>query len=91
MAPFWSGMAIGIAIGIPIFLLCVFAGLVLAIYCAIDQGVRGGEFAAAWRRGKIRSAEIRARGEARRQRDLAWMERHWATRWCAHLNRRLLG
>lgn len=91
MAPFWSGIAIGILIGIPIFLLCVLAGLLLATYRGIDEGIRTGAFARAWRRGKAHGAEIRAEGEERRQRDLAWMERHWATRWCARLNRRLLG
>ncbi len=91
MAPFWSGIAIGIAIGIPIFLLCAVVFLFLAMWLAISQGLRDGSFAAAWRRGQVRSAEIRARGEQRRQKDLAWMERHWATAWCARLNRRLLG
>jgi hypothetical protein len=38
-----------------------------------------------------RAARIKAWGRARREKDLAWMERYWATRWCARLNRRLLG
>ncbi|HVA79538.1 MAG TPA: hypothetical protein VNF29_01280 [Candidatus Binataceae bacterium] len=72
-------------------MLCVLAGLLLATYLGINEGIRTGAFAQAWRRGKTHGAEIRAEGEERRQRDLAWMERHWATRWCARLNRRLLG
>jgi hypothetical protein len=63
MTPFWSGFALGIMIGIPIFLLCVFAGLLLAVYRAIDEGIRTGAFARAWREG---GEPGRAAGEARR-------------------------
>jgi hypothetical protein len=38
-----------------------------------------------------RAARVKAWGQARREKDLAWMERYWATCWCARLNRRLLG
>jgi len=63
MAPFWSGFALGIMIGIPIFLLCVFTGLLLAVYRAIDdEGIRTGALARAWREGGERG---RAAGEAR--------------------------
>jgi hypothetical protein len=69
MTPFWSGFALGIMIGIPIFLLCVFAGLLLAVYRAIDEGIRTGAFARAWREG----GEPRTRGRrGARQYDLAW-------------------
>lgn len=91
MAPFWSGIAIGLGIGIRIFLVCAATAFLLAVWLGIDQGIRRCEWARAWRRGQANAAEIRARGEERRQRDLAWMERHWATRWCARLNRRLVG
>lgn len=63
MTPFWSGFALGIMIGIPIFLLCIFAGLLLAVYRAIDdEGIRTGAFVRAWREGGERG---RAAGEAR--------------------------
>jgi hypothetical protein len=106
MAPFWSGVAIGLAVGAVIFLAClIFAVVILAMYAisAVAYGFVVGwrtapSFAEAWQRGcetaapiEAQSRRIKAWGQARRQKDLAWMERHWATRWCARLNRRLLG
>jgi hypothetical protein len=91
MAPFWSRFAIGMAIGIPILLICVLLTLFLGTFLGIVEGLRSGQFAAGWKPGQERAARVRARGEERPQRILAWMERYRATRWYAHLNRRLFG
>jgi uncharacterized membrane protein YhiD involved in acid resistance len=114
MAPFWSGVAIGLAIGAVIFLACIiFAVVVVAVrltcFCArafAADRQSAPSFMEYWRQGRARAARtsalrqkqsrdraarIKAWGQARREKDLAWMERHWATRWCACLNRRLPG
>src|SRR5690349_14986417 len=114
MAPFWSGVALGLAVGAVIFLACImFAVAVVAVrlicFCARAFGAgwqSAPSFVEYWQQGRERAARmsalrqkqsrertlrIKAWGQARRQKDLAWMERYWATRWCARLNRRLLG
>ena len=100
MTPFINGMATDIALGLLILLACI--ALALVIFAArllwwfatfaVPQFIAGcceaaPQFRQAWAEGNRRAEGIRAR----REKDLAWMERHWATRWCARLNRRLLG
>jgi hypothetical protein len=104
MAPFIQGMAIGMAFGIVIYLACIaLAVLIFVIRLVwwfatffVPQLIAGlrelrPEFQQALAEGRARAARVEAWGRARREKDLAWMERHWATRWCARLNRRLLG
>lgn len=101
MAPFWSGIAIGIVIGVPIFLLCVVAGVAIALYRGISTGIRSGEFARAWREAQApgsRADRLKAAIDARterlwqsRERQLAWMQNHFGFRTLARLNRRLCG
>ncbi|HVA67875.1 MAG TPA: hypothetical protein VNF45_01090 [Candidatus Binataceae bacterium] len=87
MNPFFAGMAIGIAIGLPIFILCVILGVGAGVVGAIRNGWRGAHSAAALENAQL----VRGRGRIRREKDLAWMERHWVTRPVARLNRWILG
>jgi len=109
MAPFWSGIALGLMIGAPILALA----FVFRFFRAAGYFTLGFVRAARWDMAASRTPEaiaaraqqtqarrdasrasadrIRAWGVGRREKDLAWMSRHWATAWCARLNRRLLG
>jgi len=104
MTPFINGLAIGIAFGLIILLACIALGLFIFLIrllwwfatFAIPQFIAGWreaepQFKQAWIDGQQRAERIAQWGRTRREKDLAWMERHWATRWCARLNRRLLG
>jgi hypothetical protein len=83
---FFFGIALGVIAAL--ILLALFGIPYLLTQCAL--GVRDG-IVAARSANRETAARIRAAGRARREKDLAWMERHWATAWCARLNRRLLG
>jgi len=104
MAPFINGMAIGIALSLLVLLACIaLAVIIFAVRLlwwfatfAVPQFIAGcreaePQFRQAWTDGHRRAGRIREWGRARHEKDLAWMERYWATRWCARLNRRLLG
>ena len=109
MAPVFAGLAIGMIIGVPIFLLIILCGALRAAGYVALGFVRGArwDWAAAHtpeaiaaraerselqrEAGRARAERIRSWGVERREKDLAWMSRHWATAWCARLNRRLLG
>jgi hypothetical protein len=82
----WWGLAISVAL-----VLMYFGGRRVQRRKHEAEAAKPGQIAAGWKRGQERAAQIRARGEERRQRQLAWMGRHWATRWSARLNRRLFG
>jgi len=96
-------MAIGIALGLIILAACfALSLLIFAVRIAwwfatfaIPQFIAGWReapsFKQHWQEGQQRAARMEQWGRERRKKDLAWMERHWATRWCARLNRRLLG
>jgi hypothetical protein len=103
MSVFWSGIALGMGIGIPIMLALLALGLIIFairllwwfVSYAIPQFAsgwpEGSHFREAWREGRERGARYRERGRQMRERQLAWLERYRATRWYAHLNRRLFG
>jgi hypothetical protein len=93
MLPPMGFFMVGVLIGgaISIIVLAVF--IVATPFLVVAQLLLhpSPEQLAARAEGKARAARISARGEALRQRQLAWMERHWATRWCARLNRSIVG
>lgn len=80
MAPFFAGVAIGLALLVP-------AAIVLFVLVAVWNAVAGVLFAF---RPENR-AKAREEGRASARRWLAWMSRHRLTRWYPRLRERILG
>jgi hypothetical protein len=92
MEPFFSGMAIGIAIGVPLFIVIVAGGLLYAaiVFCRQFYLAARAGIPAARSDCRRTASAIRRRAIERNRRQLAWMEQRRGFRSFAHLYRRLL-